>query len=136
MSSTTLAPDRRRRTLHWGALGLVCVLFVGCATSAALRRGREAEFGRDYDRAVAEYTQALKLSPTSPDARQGLERTKLRAALDHYAKGRRFDELGRLEEALVELDMAADLNPTDSSIEQELQSVRAKLRAKSITSTE
>ena len=33
----------------------------GCAGSSALRRGQTAESGQDYDRAVVEYTKAVRL---------------------------------------------------------------------------
>ena len=42
-----------------------------------MRKGREAEKAQDYDRAVAQYTQALKQKPDNADARLSLERAKL-----------------------------------------------------------
>ena len=92
---------------------LLCSLTLalgGCATTSALRTGEHAEAAQDYDRAVVEYTRALQPIPTTA-ARQGLERSKLRAAQEHYTRGRRFHAAGRLNEALVELQLAAELNP-------------------------
>ena len=57
---------------------------AGCATSAALRRGRDAEHRQDYDLAVVEFTKALRLHPNDTEARLGLERAKLRASQDHF----------------------------------------------------
>src|SRR5262245_20085908 len=95
-----------RETSRWrrpAGFALAASLFVaGCATSAALHRGADAEHRQDYDRAVAEYTQALRLNPDSTDARGGLERSRLRASQDHFVKARRLSALGRLDEALVE----------------------------------
>ena len=111
-------------------MALVSVAVAGCATSSAFHRGRDAELTQDYDRAVAEYTQALRLSPDHAGARDGLERARLRASQDHFAKGRRLAALGKWEEALVEYTQASELNPANPDIDQELRSTRASLRAK------
>jgi general secretion pathway protein D len=106
------------------------VLLAGCASSGAIRRGREAERLQDYDRAVVEFTKAVRLNPRSLDARTGLERAKLRASQDHFAKARRFAAMTKFDEALIEYELAAELNPTSGEIEQELRTTRNKLRAK------
>jgi general secretion pathway protein D len=106
------------------------ILAAGCATSAALRRGREAEHRQDYDLAVVEFTKALRLHPDDSEARFGLERTKLRASQDHFTRGRRLSATGKLDEALVEYQLAAELNPTNADVDEELRSTRNKLRAK------
>ena len=53
----------------------------------------------------------LRENPDSRDARQGLERAKLRASQDHFTRARRLSATGKLEEALVEYQLAAELNP-------------------------
>ena len=111
------------------ATALLLIVLAGCATSAAFRRGRHAEQRQDYDRAVAEYTQALRRSPDSVDARLGLDRARLRASQDHFVKGRRLAAIGRLNEALIEYGLAAELNPTGADIDQELRATRNRLRA-------
>ena len=73
--------------------------------------GRQAEQLQDYDRAIVEYTKVLRSQPDNREARQALDRARLRAAADHYARGRRLEAGGRLDEALVELQLAAELNP-------------------------
>src|SRR5712691_5960368 len=118
------------------AAGLCLLVFSGCATTAAFRRGRDAEQRQDYDRAVAEYTQALRLAPRNSDARLGLERARLRASQDHFVKGRRLAALGKFDEALVEYGLAAELNPSNADIDQELRATRNRLRAKIAVSTE
>jgi general secretion pathway protein D len=128
------AGSHRSRTLL--ALLLCTLVLAGCATTAAFHRGREAEQRQDYDRAVAEYTQALRLAPGNLDARMGLERARLRAAQDHFTKGRRMAALGKFEEALVEYGLASELNPSSPDIDQELRSTRNKLRAKVAVSSE
>src|SRR5947207_3237687 len=86
-----LVRDFTTSRLARSGLLLLCLslLATACASSAAMRRGRDAEIGRDYDRAVAEYTKAARLKPDDTAARTSLERAKLRAAEDHFQRGRR-----------------------------------------------
>jgi general secretion pathway protein D len=109
---------------------LVAATALGCASSSPLRLAHDAEFTQDYDRAVVEYTKAVREKPGDRDARLGLERVKLRASQEHFDRGRRQAAIGKFEEALVEYELAAELNPTNSAIDDELRSTRAKLRAK------
>jgi general secretion pathway protein D len=106
------------------------VTLTGCATSAALRSGQQSEALQEYDRAVVAYSRVLQKSPDNKDARQGLERTKIRAAMDHFTRSRRHESSGRLDEALVELQLAAELNPGSGDIADALDSVRTQLRTK------
>jgi general secretion pathway protein D len=108
----------------------------GCATAAAIRQGQHAETLQDYDRAVVEYSKALRKNPDSRDARQGLERTRTRAAQDHFTRGRRYEAAGRLDQALGELQIAAELDPVSTDIDELLRSVRNQLRNKIAVSRE
>ncbi len=117
MALATKADFETRRP----ALALTLRLVAGCATTAALRDGTRAEQAQDYDRAVVEYTKALQENPDDRDARQGLERAKLRASQDHFTRGRRLHATGRLDEALVELQLAAELNPANPQVDDLLE---------------
>src|SRR5262245_7629122 len=108
----------------------VCLTMSGCAASSAIHRGGDAERRQDYDQAVVEVTKAVRLKPANADARLGLERAKLRASQDHFMRARRLDATGKLDEALVEYELAAELNPTNGEIDKELRNVRAELRTK------
>jgi general secretion pathway protein D len=121
---TTLANRR------FAFLLLLTAVLSACATTSAFRSGRNAELAQDYDRAVVEYTRALQQDPDNRAARFGLERSKLRAAGDHFTRGRRFHDTGRLNEALVELELAAELNPSDPNISNLLSSVRTQVQTK------
>jgi general secretion pathway protein D len=112
------------------ALLLFVVTLAGCATSSALRSGKNAELAQDFDRAVVEYTRALQQDPDNRDARFGLERSKPRAAQAHFTRARRYHAMGRLNEALVELELAAELNPADPNVDELLTSVRTQLQTK------
>jgi general secretion pathway protein D len=117
-----------RRRLPW--LLALTVLTAGCAASAALRHGRDAERLQDYDRAVVEYSKSVRLNPNDLDARLALDRAKLRASTEHFQRGRRLAALLKLDQALIEYETAAELNPTNADIDEELRSTRNKLRAK------
>jgi len=110
-------------------LAVVCLFAGGCAATGALNRGRSAELRQDYDIAVVEYTKAVRLRPNDSDARHALERAKIRAAQDHFMRGRRLAAMGKLDRALVEYELASELNPSGGDIDDELRSTRNKLRA-------
>jgi general secretion pathway protein D len=122
------APDRGRRRI---AALLALTLFAGgCAASSALHRGHEAENRQEYDFAVVEYANALRLRPDDTNVRLALERAKLRASQDHFNRGRRLAATGKFDQALVEFEAAAELNPSNGDVDQELRTTRNKLRMK------
>jgi general secretion pathway protein D len=119
------------------ALGLLALAAsaMGCA-SGAVGRARVAEQQQDYDRAVVEYTQALKEHPADKEARLALDRARVRASQYHFQRGRRLEAVGRYEEALLELQVAAELNPSNGDVEDLLRSTRLALRNKIAVSRE
>jgi general secretion pathway protein D len=127
MSSPTAVTDRFAKTL--ATTLAFALLAAGCVTTG-MRAGQLAEQSQDHDRAVVEYTKVLKEHPDNKEARLALDRARLRAALDHYNRGLRLRNGGRLDEALVELQIASELNPAGGDIDEALTSVRAQLRNK------
>jgi general secretion pathway protein D len=113
---------------HLLLAAMVAVLSAGCAASSALHRGDDAERRQEYDLAVAEYTKAVKLKPDDSEARARLSRAKLRASTDHFQRGRRLVATGKYDQALLELELAAELNPTSAEVDEELRATRTKLR--------
>ena len=109
---------------------LAAALLAGCATTSALGRGQSAERAGDFDRAVVEYTRAIRQKPDNRSARQGLERVRVRASQDHFFRGRRLAAADRFEEALIEFQLAAELNPTDAAADAALRDTRQRLRTK------
>jgi general secretion pathway protein D len=123
-------PGTESRRDGLAALLALCLFAGGCAASGALRRGTDAEFRQDYDLAVVEYAKALRLKPDDGNTRAALERSKLRASEDHFSRGRRLAAVGKFDQALVEYQVAAELNPSNGDLDQELIATRNKLRTK------
>src|SRR6476660_4322121 len=92
------------------------LLVTSCASFGAMRRARDAERRHDYDAAVIEYTKAVRRKPDDLTARLSLDRAKLRASQEHFTTARRLAALGKLEDALVEYELAAEMNPTSGDI--------------------
>ncbi len=121
---------RNRLTRHLPFLLSLTIAATGCATNAALRDARLAEAQQDFDRAVIEYTKAVRANPDDRNARASLEQAKLRAAQDHFTRARRLASVGKLDEALVEYQLALELNPTNQTIHDEMRTARTQMRAK------
>jgi len=105
-------------------------LAASCASTSAMHLGQQAEIASDYDKAVVQYTRALKEHPDNFDARKALDRAKLRASQDHLTRGRRLVATGKLDQAVVELELASELNPSSQDIDDELRRARVALRNK------
>src|SRR5499426_823931 len=99
-----------------------------CATTGTYRSGQRAEQAEAYDRAVAEYTLALKKHPDNRTTQLALQRAKLRASQEHLTRARRLEATGKLDDALVEYELAAELNPGDGDIDDALRNLRTQLR--------
>jgi general secretion pathway protein D len=112
------------------ALCLAALSFSACATNGNLRAGETAERAQDFDRAVVEYTAAVKAHPDDRNARGALQRARLRASQEHFFTGRRLAAAGRLEQAAVEYQLASELNPSDPLVEAALRETRQLLRNK------
>jgi general secretion pathway protein D len=118
------------RSFRLPLIALVAITLTSCASSNTLRNARNAETQQNYDIAVAEYTKLLRENPNNREARQGLERAKLRASQDHFTAARRLANTGKFEEALIEYQIAAELNPSNADIERELRDTRTQLKNK------
>jgi general secretion pathway protein D len=122
---------RHRVTSRFLALvgGAVIFAVSGCA-SGSLDRAKNADELHDYDISVAEYSKAVREHPGSQAARLGLETAKLRASDAHFARGERLSSQGRWDDAIVELQIATDLNPTNADAAKALREARAAQREK------
>src|SRR5262249_59069148 len=105
-------------------------LGAACATSSAFHNGEAAERRQEFDRAVLEYSKAVQEHPDNLDYRKGLQRARLRASDAHTVAGRRLAGRGLYKEALDELKLALDLNPTSSTLPREIEALEGERRAR------
>ena len=122
--------SRRRATFTAAGLaaaGLCLILAAGCATTAR-DRARTAELAENFDEAVIEYTRALEERPDDRTLRRDLDRARLRAAQDYQAEGLRLAGLGNHEDALLEYQIAAELDPTNADIQDALRETAERVR--------
>ena len=102
---------------------VVITALTGCAGSRAFQQGeRYAQQGK-WDEAVKEYRDANKRSPEDIEYRSALLRAEETAANQHYKQARNFLKERKLDQAIVELQQALYLNPTNAAIQSALKSV-------------
>jgi general secretion pathway protein D len=109
-----------------GILMLTMVLIAalgGCAGSRAFQRGEKYAKGGEWDLAVKEYREALKENPQDIVFRSALLRAEETAANQHYKRARNFLKERKLDQAIIELQQAIYLNPTNAAIHGALKTV-------------
>ncbi|MGE5234505.1 MAG: hypothetical protein ACM3OB_10375 [Acidobacteriota bacterium] len=120
----------RFRIARAATVVLLLLAATGCASFRSYRQAQIAEERGDFDRAVVLYMQAAADDPGNLRLRGALLRAKISAAQDHFKKGREFAAAGAPERAMVELQQAVELDPTNQYAEVELRRVRADVDAK------
>jgi general secretion pathway protein D len=91
---------------------------------------RLAEQTGDWDLAVLKYLELTRSDPGNIEYRAGLLRAKIQASLAHFELAKKYQEAGQLERALVDLQEAVQLDPTNQYAQVELDKVREQLKAK------
>jgi general secretion pathway protein D len=122
----------RKRLPKLTSVTLVLVtaaVFTGCSTYRTYRDGQIAAQQGDWDTAVAQYMRALEDDPSNIQYRAALLRAKIEASHVHFEKAKEFKEAGVLERAMLELQQAVQLDPTNQYAEAELRNVRDALEA-------
>jgi general secretion pathway protein D len=114
-----------------GALSVAIVLttLAGCTSFHAYRRAQIAERDGDWDQAVILYMDAASQEPGNLSYRSALLRAKISASQQHFEKAKQYLAARVPERALVELQNAVDLDPTNQYAEVELAKVRRALDA-------
>ena len=117
----------KKRPLVVGTL-LASVLFVAsCASYRYTRQASQAMKAENWDAAVYYYLELLARDPTDTRVKMALQRTRIKAADQHFRVGMRFKEAGELQRARVELELATQLDSTHQYAEAELIKVRHDL---------
>lgn len=103
---------------------VTAVVLTGCSSYRDYRDGQIAAQQGDWDNAVAHYMRALEEDPANIQYRAALLRAKIEASHIHFEKAKEFLEAGVLERAMLELQQAVQLDPTNQYAEAELRNVR------------
>ncbi|REJ81825.1 MAG: hypothetical protein DWQ36_05245 [Acidobacteria bacterium] len=117
------------RALAAGTL-LAALALAGCSGYTSLRDARVAEATGDWDRAVLEYLELVNSDPADLRFRSGLMRAKLQASVMHFEQGKKFRDAELFQQALVELQQAVQLDPTNQYAVTELRKVREEIDAR------
>jgi len=116
----------KRMTLLRIALALTLMMAIGAPAysdqaSAAYGRGVRAEAVPDYDAAFIGYAEAYRLKPKETKYVVPFLRVRGIAAEEHVRKGQLLRDNLKLQEALIEFERAADIDPTNLAARQEAQ---------------
>jgi general secretion pathway protein D len=98
------------RTFYRSGIFLFLTILVAC-TLQELKLGEELERKGDWDGAVAAYRDATKKEPFNKELEKKFRHAKIRAAEQHFDKGREWLKKGQIAEALQEFEIALGLNP-------------------------
>ena len=98
----------------------------GCAAQKAYDRAQEAAKRGDWDRAVANYIQALNKEPDNAQYRVGFERARLSASQFHFQKAKDLVVSKNYEQSVIEYQIALDFDPTNQFIANELKNARTE----------
>src|SRR5437879_10646953 len=110
-----------RTTLAWILMLVIGAPAYSDQASAAYNRGVRAEAKPDYDAAFEGYAEAYRLKPKETKYIVPFLRVRGIAAEEHVRKGQVLRDNLKLQEALVEFERAADIDPTNLAARQEAQ---------------
>jgi len=102
--------------------------FYSCAASKAYRKGREASLAKEWDKAVAYYSEAVKHDPNNPRYRLELDIAKRNASYQHLKRAKAAMNEGNYQLALVEFRLAVDLDPTNQLAQIEFEKARERVQ--------
>jgi len=110
-------------------LAIALATLAGCTSFHAYRKAQIAERSGDWDQAVLLYMDAASQEPGNLSYRAALLRAKISASQQHFEKAKQYLAARVLDRALVELQNAVDLDPTNQYAEVELAKVRRTMDA-------
>lgn len=120
--------SRQRRPQRALPLGLALLLILAsCSGYRSFREAQHAELTGNWDTAVLRYMELVTSDPADLRYRAGLLRAKTQAAHAHFEEGRKLQEAGRDRDAMLEMQRAVQLDPTNQYALTELEKLRTKI---------
>ncbi len=120
-------PEQRQRRDAL-SLGLALLLILAsCSGYRSFREAQHAELTGDWDTAVLRYMELVTEDPADLRYRAGLLRAKTQAAHAHFEEGRKLQEAGRDRDAMLEMQRAVQLDPTNQYALTELEKLRTQI---------
>ncbi|PYY14555.1 MAG: type II and III secretion system protein, partial [Acidobacteria bacterium] len=115
---------------------LVCLITVATLAvpasadkaSSAYKAGSRAEQQNNYDAAYQAYKQASNAKPTDPIYLAAYTRMRFYAAAEHIRRGQALRDQGKLQEALAEFQLAAEIDSSNFSGQQEIRRTAEAMR--------
>ncbi len=107
---------------------VLSLLSLGCSQSTQ-RMADNSEREGDWDQAVLYYLELVQDQPENISYRAALMRARIRASQMHFELGKEFKEAGVLDQALIELQQAVQLDTTNQYAQVELRKVREEVAA-------
>jgi general secretion pathway protein D len=118
------------------AVVVLAMALAGCAAQKAYHRAERAMERQNYDEAVLNYSKAVALSPGNTRYELSLERAKLKAAHEHFQRGKRFVTSEQWELAIAEFQQSLLLHPGHQFATSELEKAVRELRRRQIGPSE
>lgn len=120
--------EHNRRRRHALSLGLALLLILAsCSGYRGFREAQHAELVGDWDTAVLRYMELVTQDPADLRYRAGLLRARTQAAHAHFEEGRKLQEAGRDRDAMLEMQRAVQLDPTNQYALTELEKLRTRI---------
>lgn len=120
----------KRLQIFWVVAVVLSVSLPGLADQASseFKRGVEAENHNKYDEAFQAYAQAHALKPKDPKYFTAYTRLRFYAALEHIKLGQELRNGGKMQEAIVEFQRAADMDHTNFVAKEEVRRTEDMIR--------
>lgn len=103
---------------------LALFLFAGCTGHHAFQDAEQALKNKNWDVAVAEYSRALMENPNDPEIQLKLNMAKIFSSRQHYEEATRKLANQQIQDAVVELEIAVNLDPDNSEAVDALTKLR------------
>lgn len=86
-----------------------------------LKLARQAELGKEYEKALELYTQAYSTDPADSAYEMGVRRVRFQVGILHVESGQKLRQAGKLEEALMEFQKGFNVDPSSAIAMQEMR---------------